>query len=183
VVPFFIARAPYPTAICVQECRIFMSEFQLARMAGFSGCGQAVRKVGLKAPSGAINIAAMVILVSGLFLRHNLSKEQVTAASLLNNSAFGVLSAAYSAEFSLAACLQAMRCGKGDGWKFLNRDGGLGPRQTVTSGGANVPRAGEAGFCCACYRGLLCGTKRLLLRDLELKRGHLSKAVLLFQLQ
>jgi hypothetical protein len=51
----------------------------------------------------AINVTAMVILVFGLFYRRYRIKELVTAASLFNIFAFGVLSILGSVEFSLAA--------------------------------------------------------------------------------
>ncbi len=50
-----------------------------------------------------INIAAMVALVFGLYYRRYRDKELVTAASLFNIFAFGVLSILSSVEFSLAA--------------------------------------------------------------------------------
>lgn len=51
----------------------------------------------------AFNIAAMVALVFGLYYRRYRDKELVTAASLFNIFAFGVLSILSSVEFSLAA--------------------------------------------------------------------------------
>lgn len=50
-----------------------------------------------------INIAAMVLLVFGLFYRRYRDKELVTAASLFNVFAFGVLTVLSVVEFSLAA--------------------------------------------------------------------------------
>ena len=50
-----------------------------------------------------INITAMTILVFGLFYQRYRIKELVTAASLFNIFAFGVLSILGSVEFSLAA--------------------------------------------------------------------------------
>ena len=50
-----------------------------------------------------INTAAMVALVFGLYYRRYRDKELVTAASLFNIFAFGVLSILSSVEFSLAA--------------------------------------------------------------------------------
>ena len=50
-----------------------------------------------------INITAMVALVFGLYYRRYRDKELVTAASLFNIFAFGVLSILSSVEFSLAA--------------------------------------------------------------------------------
>lgn len=50
-----------------------------------------------------INIAAMMILVFGLYYRRYRDKELVTAASLFNVFAFGVLTVLSSVEFSLAA--------------------------------------------------------------------------------
>lgn len=50
-----------------------------------------------------INIVAMVALVFGLYYRRYRDKELVTAASLFNIFAFGVLSILSSVEFSLAA--------------------------------------------------------------------------------
>ena len=50
-----------------------------------------------------INIAAMIVLVFGLYYRRYRDKELVTAASLFNIFAFGVLSILSSVEFSLAA--------------------------------------------------------------------------------
>ncbi|MGC3936854.1 DUF4956 domain-containing protein [Roseobacter sp. EG26] len=51
----------------------------------------------------AINIGAMVCLIFGLFYRRYRDKELVTAASLFNVFAFGVLTVLSSVEFSLAA--------------------------------------------------------------------------------
>lgn len=51
----------------------------------------------------AINITAMTLLVFGLFYLRYRDKELVTAASLFNIFAFGVLSILGSVEFSLAA--------------------------------------------------------------------------------
>ena len=51
----------------------------------------------------ALNIAAMTLLVFGLFYRRYRDKELVTAASLFNIFAFGVLTILGSVEFSLAA--------------------------------------------------------------------------------
>ncbi len=51
----------------------------------------------------SINIAAMLILVFGLYYRRYCNKELVTAASLFNIFAFGVLTILSSVEFSLAA--------------------------------------------------------------------------------
>ena len=50
-----------------------------------------------------LNIAAMTFLVFGLFYRRYRDKELVTAASLFNIFAFGVLTILGSVEFSLAA--------------------------------------------------------------------------------
>jgi len=50
-----------------------------------------------------INIIAMMILVFGLYYRRYRDKELVTAASLFNVFAFGVLTVLSSVEFSLAA--------------------------------------------------------------------------------
>jgi hypothetical protein len=50
-----------------------------------------------------LNIVAMVALVFGLYYRRYRDKELVTAASLFNIFAFGVLSILSSVEFSLAA--------------------------------------------------------------------------------
>jgi hypothetical protein len=50
-----------------------------------------------------INLVAMVALVFGLYYRRYRDKELVTAASLFNIFAFGVLSILSSVEFSLAA--------------------------------------------------------------------------------
>jgi len=50
-----------------------------------------------------LNIAAMTILVFGLFYQRYRDKELVTAASLFNIFAFGVLTILGSVEFSLAA--------------------------------------------------------------------------------
>jgi heme A synthase len=50
-----------------------------------------------------INVSAMVALVFGLYYRRYRDKELVTAASLFNIFAFGVLSILSSVEFSLAA--------------------------------------------------------------------------------
>ena len=51
----------------------------------------------------AINIVAMTVLVFGLFYLRYRDKELVTAASLFNIFAFGVLSILGTVEFSLAA--------------------------------------------------------------------------------
>jgi hypothetical protein len=51
----------------------------------------------------AVNIVAMTILVFGMFYLRYRDKELVTAASLFNIFAFGVLSILGSVEFSLAA--------------------------------------------------------------------------------
>ncbi len=51
----------------------------------------------------AINIFAMMALVFGLYYRRYRDKELVTAASLFNVFAFGVLTVLSSVEFSLAA--------------------------------------------------------------------------------
>ena len=51
----------------------------------------------------AINAAAMVTLVFGMFYSRYRDKELVTAASLFNIFAFGVLTVLSSVEFSLAA--------------------------------------------------------------------------------
>jgi hypothetical protein len=51
----------------------------------------------------AINAAAMVTLVFGMFYSRYRDKELVTAASLFNIFAFGVLTILSSVEFSLAA--------------------------------------------------------------------------------
>ncbi|WP_299649030.1 DUF4956 domain-containing protein [uncultured Tateyamaria sp.] len=51
----------------------------------------------------ALNIVAMTILVFGFFYRRYRDKELVTAASLFNIFAFGVLTILGSVEFSLAA--------------------------------------------------------------------------------
>ncbi len=50
-----------------------------------------------------INIAAMLILVFGIYYHRYRNKELVTAASLFNVFAFGVLTILSSVEFSLAA--------------------------------------------------------------------------------
>jgi Domain of unknown function (DUF4956) len=50
-----------------------------------------------------IDIAAMLILVFGLFYRRYRDKELVTAASMFNVFVFGVLTVLSSVEFSLAA--------------------------------------------------------------------------------
>lgn len=50
-----------------------------------------------------INIIAMMILVFGLYYRRYRDKELVTAASLFNVFAFGVLTILSTVEFSLAA--------------------------------------------------------------------------------
>ncbi|SEM13473.1 protein of unknown function [Roseovarius tolerans] len=50
-----------------------------------------------------INVSAMVALVFGLYYRRYRDKELVTAASLFNIFAFGVLSILSAVEFSLAA--------------------------------------------------------------------------------
>ena len=50
-----------------------------------------------------INVTAMIALVYGLFYRRYRDKELVTAASLFNIFAFGVLTILSSVEFSLAA--------------------------------------------------------------------------------
>ncbi|WP_217357290.1 DUF4956 domain-containing protein [Ruegeria atlantica] len=50
----------------------------------------------------AINIIAMMVLVFGLYYRRYRDKELVTAASLFNVFAFGVLTVLSSVEFSLA---------------------------------------------------------------------------------
>ncbi|WP_300039282.1 DUF4956 domain-containing protein [uncultured Roseobacter sp.] len=50
-----------------------------------------------------LNIAAMTVLVFGLFYQRYRDKELVTAASLFNIFAFGVLTILGSVEFSLAA--------------------------------------------------------------------------------
>lgn len=50
-----------------------------------------------------INIIAMMILIFGLYYRRYRDKELVTAASLFNVFAFGVLTVLSSVEFSLAA--------------------------------------------------------------------------------
>lgn len=50
-----------------------------------------------------INVAAMLILVFGLYYRRYRDKELVTAASLFNVFAFGVLSILSSVQFSVAA--------------------------------------------------------------------------------
>ena len=50
-----------------------------------------------------INVVAMVALVFGLYYRRYRDKELVTAASLFNIFAFGVLTILGSVEFSLAA--------------------------------------------------------------------------------
>ncbi|WP_299664725.1 DUF4956 domain-containing protein [uncultured Ruegeria sp.] len=50
-----------------------------------------------------INIIAMMVLVFGLYYRRYRDKELVTAASLFNVFAFGVLTVLSSVEFSLAA--------------------------------------------------------------------------------
>lgn len=49
------------------------------------------------------NVVAMMILVFGLYYRRYRDKELVTAASLFNIFAFGVLTVLSSVEFSLAA--------------------------------------------------------------------------------
>ncbi|MFN3824933.1 MAG: DUF4956 domain-containing protein [Pseudorhodobacter sp.] len=51
----------------------------------------------------ALNIAGMVLLVFGLYYRRYRDKELVTAASLFNIFAFGVLTILSSVEFSVAA--------------------------------------------------------------------------------
>lgn len=51
----------------------------------------------------AINIFAMMTLIFGLYYRRYRDKELVTAASLFNVFAFGVLTVLSSVEFSLAA--------------------------------------------------------------------------------
>lgn len=51
----------------------------------------------------AINISAMMALIFGLYYRRYRDKELVTAASLFNVFAFGVLTVLSSVEFSLAA--------------------------------------------------------------------------------
>jgi len=51
----------------------------------------------------AINIVAMTVLVFGMFYMRYRDKELVTAASLFNIFAFGVLSILGAVEFSLAA--------------------------------------------------------------------------------
>ncbi|MGJ8534506.1 MAG: DUF4956 domain-containing protein [Alphaproteobacteria bacterium] len=51
----------------------------------------------------AINISAMMVLIFGLYYRRYRDKELVTAASLFNVFAFGVLTVLSSVEFSLAA--------------------------------------------------------------------------------
>ncbi|MCF2870644.1 DUF4956 domain-containing protein [Octadecabacter sp. G9-8] len=51
----------------------------------------------------AINVVAMLALVFGLYYRRYRDKELVTAASLFNIFAFGVLTILSSVEFSLAA--------------------------------------------------------------------------------
>ena len=51
----------------------------------------------------AINVIAMMALVFGLYYRRYRDKELVTAASLFNIFAFGVLTILSSVEFSLAA--------------------------------------------------------------------------------
>lgn len=51
----------------------------------------------------AINICAMMTLIFGLYYRRYRDKELVTAASLFNVFAFGVLTVLSSVEFSLAA--------------------------------------------------------------------------------
>lgn len=51
----------------------------------------------------ALNLAAMVTLVFGLYYRRYRDKELVTAAALFNVFAFGVLSILSAVEFSLAA--------------------------------------------------------------------------------
>lgn len=51
----------------------------------------------------AINVSAMTLLVFGLFYQRYRDKELVTAASLFNIFAFGVLTILGSVEFSLAA--------------------------------------------------------------------------------
>ena len=50
-----------------------------------------------------INIVAMMVLVFGLYYRRYRDKELVTASSLFNVFAFGVLTILSSVEFSLAA--------------------------------------------------------------------------------
>ncbi len=50
-----------------------------------------------------INITAMLVLVFGIYYRRYRDKELVTAASLFNIFAFGVLTILSSVEFSLAA--------------------------------------------------------------------------------
>ncbi len=57
----------------------------------------------------AINVVAMTVLVFGLFYLRYRDKELVTAASLFNIFAFGVLSILGSVEFSLAAGLASSR--------------------------------------------------------------------------
>lgn len=51
----------------------------------------------------AINICAMMVLIFGLYYHRYRDKELVTAASLFNVFAFGVLTVLSSVEFSLAA--------------------------------------------------------------------------------
>lgn len=51
----------------------------------------------------AINTAAMILLVFGLFYRRHRDKMLATTASMFNISAFGVLATLSSVEFSLAA--------------------------------------------------------------------------------
>lgn len=51
----------------------------------------------------ALNIAGMTLLVFGLYYRRYRDKELVTAASLFNIFAFGVLTILSSVEFSVAA--------------------------------------------------------------------------------
>lgn len=51
----------------------------------------------------ALNIAGMILLVFGLYYRRYRDKELVTAASLFNIFAFGVLTILSSVEFSVAA--------------------------------------------------------------------------------
>ncbi|MCR9237832.1 MAG: DUF4956 domain-containing protein [Alphaproteobacteria bacterium] len=50
-----------------------------------------------------VNISAMMVLIFGLYYRRYRDKELVTAASLFNVFAFGVLTVLSSVEFSLAA--------------------------------------------------------------------------------
>ncbi len=51
----------------------------------------------------ALNLAAMVTLIFGLYYRRYRDKELVTAAALFNIFAFGVLTVLSSVEFSVAA--------------------------------------------------------------------------------